>query len=562
MTPLHVDILKNHGATPAQITLFKNLVEKQILCRKPYTAIYDILALDPPDIAWDEYNRFTVFNKIRFPDDFYIKRFHHLATQSTNDSERAYRDLFPNLIKLAKIYSDTPNEKTAHRLYQAFNFNDVFSPNNDPNDGYSPHFFEPFQAAKFDKQTFHVFALFVCFTSDNAHIVQNFLLALRVVPGPIPFALLDVLGRYEPYNLASYELIDRVPHISNLTREVLNFTHLKSMDALFHYNRPDKLQRKEATYWASLNTSSDFFAQYFHDEMLGLVPNHHLMFAALDHYTWCVRKNFGREKIDPDRATLLRKLEGQYYDYLCVNLDLILPNDDHAKWMQCHYINLSTAIDTYDSETGETNIHDKVESLLDRITHIFSTPDFDNILTRFAPDLADHEAGYYSILRPSSHRYNLFIEAKIMAAEVWFPRELKRVQFGDTSNLGTLSLTIRTHQQFNVLSNWLLEIIGHTPLTNSNNNPLGVPFPDLLHFFLCLYPGPSELLLHTRRLLGVSLSSRESKLVKRAIFILYRHKKSGYDIPSEFESRLEKINIGALSNMYARFLRLILEGEK
>lgn len=543
-------ILADHGATASQIAIFKALVANDTLWGKNETSLYQRLSENLLQVPSDENNRLSIHRDVVLPDKAHNSRFNDLALQSSKIQAREWEDLFPQLIKCIQEFSERPSEISALRLYRAFDFEDILAPNHCPNEGYSDHFFKPLKAATFDKAAFHAFAVFVGFNSGNAHIIQNVLMALTVCPGAIPFILLDVLGRYEPYNLVSFELIRKVPNVTDTEREDLTFTHFRSMDSGFYFEKMECIEATSNTTmkrWAALNTTSEFAAQYYSDEFFSQTPNSAELLAAFDHYIWCASQLMTNFEVPEIRQTVARSLEPEYLIYLYENLEQLTATDCHACWIGSRSASLYHKIMSDNWQTDTPGIHARARDLHKAIATRLAAPDFDDILTRLTPDLASESSSYFSLVRPPSHSYGIFIDAKSIGSDIWFPRELERVKSGDMSNWGTLEIVLKTSTQFNVLSAWLLDEIKDQSLPDLRGHLFGVPMTDFVHRCLKLYPFSANLLLHGRKLMVLILRSKQTKLRSRVLRILYKNQSAGYDVPPEFIHMLKGLDPKSIS---------------
>ena len=543
------------GASDDDLSLFERLFTNETLQPASSTALFDRLSEALIEIPCDTWSRRSVHALVRVPDESYYDRNHQMLLRSCDLNDLDYRDAFEKLIAPIQRYVACPNEITALGLYKAFDFDCLISEHHALEGINAQIFLKTLRRHDAAGRAFHIFALFVCFRSDNPHIIQNFLFALLATSGPVPLALLDVLGRYEIYNSPSYNLIERIPNLSATDRFRLIFTHLKSMDETYHAGKLDVIEtcgNKDAKTWAALNVSSAASIQYFCKHLMAQsVTDHHIL-AAVDHYCWAASKLAQQDGLSsPKNATQVWDFEAMLRRYLTRHIDHISGSDEAISAMPQRYTQLKQMSEAWRYNSVVNHGDDGIDSVLDAIEQTFAHPRFDDIVGDRAPDLADQSNGYTSLLRPAGHRYSLYIQAKIAASERWFPRELVRAQAGDFSNWGTLTLLLQTGPQFSALSTWLLKELANNAL------PKRV-LEALISDVLLHYPANSELLLPAHALFLKVLELQYSNWVPQALSALHKHTSNGNALPTELIPALKALDTEQLRRLHQHFLDRLL----
>lgn len=493
---------------------------------------------------------------VRLPTEAYYERFQQLLLRSTDFDDVDFVGLAEQIIKPIQRFNLKPGELSAVRLFKAFDFDVALSAHHSTEDYGSEIFLRALRSHDVDRRAFHLFALFVCFTSHNPHVIQNFLFALSVTSCPVPGALLNVLGRYEVFNLPSFELIDRVPHETEKERLRLIFTHLKSMDAEFYAKKLDVIETSKNTdikTWAALNVSSASSAQYFCDHLKPNKIHQHYFLAALDHYSWTLSElDASNQEGFSGNAALLYNLEEHLRGYLIEHVSTFCVEDGVIPHLRQHYRKLAAFNQSCLRKGVRGRAPHDAESVLDAIAQAVAEPGFDSYVAAHAPDLADQKYGYSSLLRPAGHCYDLCIQAKVASSDRWFPQELARAEVGDFANWGTLTLLLQNGVQFNELSAWLLKEMKKGVLPQTTLDAL---VQDALRY----YPATSEPLLHARQLFAKALTSQNASLVREALSALHHQKSKGHGVPAELFLVLKAVDKTGLKSMHQRFLDALME---
>lgn len=554
--PASLECLLACGADSADLAVFERFIANDTLQPASAMSVFATLSASLVDIPYNAYTRVSMHAAVEVRDAAYQARFSKMLKQSLDLDDIDYFDRFEQLVPPIQRYVTHPSDISARRLYEAFDFDYLISTHHAVEDTYAQMFFDTLGQLNLDIPAFHMFALFVCLTSGNPHIVQNFLFALSVTSGPVPLALLDVLGRYDIYNLPSYALIDRVQGLDAGERHSLILTHLKSMDPAFYFDKLDIIEvarHEPMRWWAALNTSTDASIVYFCRTLMAQrVCDDHLL-AALDHYIWCVSQ---RENDSHDPATgsntCSRALEGSLHDYLRHNIHHISASQSAASLIQHRYRALAQLNADYRYSATVPESVQAIETLLESIAGIYAAPRFDDVILKRAPDLAHESAGYSSLLRPAGHRYDLFIQAKMAAPERWFARELKRVEAHDFANWGTLCLVLETGVQFNALSVWLLKEMARKALPSS-------ALDALISDAVSHCPVGSELLLHARRFFAHVLESEHPHWVLQALSVLLKRQSNGHALPPELKPALRALDTEAFKPLHLHYFNRLLE---
>lgn len=544
------------GAGDMDIALFDQLRANETLQAKSETPLFEELSNALITIEHNTYNQASVLAAVRIPNDAYHKRFDEMLLRCIDFDDGAYLDQFDQLARPIDQFSAHPSELSALRVAKALDFDLVISPHHAAEDHVSTLFTKTLRRHGLGDRAFHVLALFICFTSSNPHLIQNCLYALQVTSHAIPRALLDVLGRYEPYNLLCYALIDRVEGLEERERLELAFTLFKSMDATFY---GDKLALIDASgdadmkRWAALNVSSRPFVQYFCGELLAEEVSDDHLFAALDHYHWAVstlEENHGEGSADVLSETL--GFEACLRSYLTTQISIISGEEWQVSRLNWRYNTLAKLNESCRYKGVLASSPKAIDTVLDAIAETAAQSRFDDIIAARAPDLADQSNGYTSLLRPAGHRYNLYVQAKVAAAQRWFPRELARAEAGDFANWGTLTLLLQDGVQFNALCAWLLKELRAETLPEAALDALA--YDALLY-----YPATSDLLLHARQFFDKILRSGNARWVTPALSALNQHRSNGHAVPAELLSTLKKVDTTGFKRLHLHFLEKLLQ---
>lgn len=543
------------GTHADDLALFERLLANGTFQPAGAISLFDQLSANVIEIPSDAYKSRSVHQALRLTDTAYDKRLKSLIAQSIDLTESDYKNVFEGLLPTIERYVEHPSEITARRLYQAFDFDLIISAHHAVEDIYAEMLLNILRTHKVDSHGFHAFALFACLTSVNPHVVQNFLFALGATSGPVPHALLNVLGRYEPFNLPSYALIDRVPGLNDDAKHDLAFTLLKSMDEAFYFKKLEAIDMSgdaSMSYWAALNTSTETSILYFCEHLMAeTVRDDHLL-AALDHYIWCVSRLVkSGDEYTLDGGEILRSLEEKLWQYLKKYMHCVSDSDEAASLIRWRYRRLAILNAEYNYSAASQKRRQAITSMLDAIAQVYAQPRFDDMVAALARDLADQSSGYSNLLRPAGHRYDLLIQAKIAAAQRWFPRELSRVQAHDFANWGTLTLVLQTGVQFNALCNWLLKEMARDALPSDVLDAL--VYEALLH-----YPANSDMLLQARHFFVKALASQNGKWVPRALSALHKHVSSGHPLPSELIAPLRALDTAEFKRLHLHFLDRLL----
>jgi len=555
ITPDVFNHLRACGASGDDIALFQRLIANETLQPVSALPLFERLNEALIEIPGRAYNRVSMHASVRLPIHDYYDRFHQLTSQLMDFDEVAFIALAEQLKESIERFSAQPGELSATRLYKAFDFDAALSAHHAVEDYGSAIFLRTLRRYQVSSPIFHVFALFICFTSTNPHVIQNLLFALLVTNGPVPAALLNVLGRYEPYNLPSFALIGRVPDLTEVERQRLILTHLKSMDDAFYGNKLDVIEMSgdaDMNAWAALNVSSASSARYFCDVLIHEDASQDQFLAALDHYGWALTglEAIGRGQLGEDEAFLWSVVE-RTQAYIIETVGAILLEGEVFLRLRERYGQFASLNEACGHTDALARTPKTIESVLDAVTQAAAQSRFDAFVAAHAPDLPDQRNGYSSLVRPAGHRYDFFIQVKIAASDRWFPRELARAEDGDLANWGTLTLLLTNGVQFNSLSAWLLKELKNAALPK-------VTLDALVHDALLHYPASSALWLHARHLFSKALTSHDGKLVRRAISALHRHRSQGHDVPGELHPALQAVNREDLKKLYQRMLEELL----
>lgn len=550
------DHLRACGAGDDDIVFFKRLVANETLQSASVVPLFDQLNATLTEIPCHTYNRLSLHALVRLPTEAYYKRFRQLLLRSVDFDDADFVDLAEHVVKPIQRFSAHPDEISAVSLYKAFDFDVALSAHHAAEDHGPEIFSRTLRRHDVNGHTFHLFALFVCFTSHNPHVIQNFLFALSVTSGLVPEVLLNVLGRYEVYNLPSFELIDRVPHRTEKERLRLIFTHLKSMDDAFYAIKPDVIETTNDTdmkMWAALNVSSAPSAQYFCDHLKPDDINQHHVLAALDHYCWTLSElDTDSQGGSPGNTALLCRLEEHLRGYLKEHVDALCAESCVISLLRQRYSRLAALNQSCLRKSIVERVPHDAQSVLDVITQAVAQPRFDEYIAAHASDSAGRKDGHSSLLRPAGHCYDLCIQAKVASSDRWFPHELARVEAGDFANWGTLTLLLQNSVQFNGLSAWLLK--------EMKKGVLPQPTLDaLVQDALRCYPAASAPLLHAHQLFAKALTSQNASLVRAALSALHHQKSKGHGVPAELIFALKAVDKTGLKSMHKRFLDALLE---
>jgi hypothetical protein len=544
------------GARSEDLALFDQLRANETLQAKSVTPLYEELSNALITIAPNTYNQASMLAAVRIPNDAYYKRFEQMLRLSMDFDEGDYLDQFDQLARPIEQFSAHQSEMSALRVAKALDFDLVISPHHAAEDHVSTLFTKTLRRHGLGDRAFHFLALFICFTSSNPHLVQNCLYALQVTSQAVPRALLDVLGRYEPYNLLCYALIDRVEGLKECERLELAFTLFKSMDATFY---GDKLELIEASgdadmkHWAALNVYSQPSLQYFCDHLLAEEISDDHLFAALDHYHWVVstlEENHGEGSVEALGDILA--FEACLRRYLTNQIGTISGEEWQISRLNWRYHTLAKLNEACRYKGVLASSPKAIDTVLDAIAETAAQPRFDDMIAARAPDLADQSDGYTSLLRPAGHRYNLYVQAKVAAAQRWFPRELARAEAGDFANWGTLTLLLQDGVQFNALCAWLLKEMRAAKLAKATVDAL-------VYDALLYYPATSDLLLHARQFFDKILRSENARWVTRALSALHQQRSKGHGVPTELLSALKEVDTTEFKRLHLHFLEKLLQ---